>query len=116
LNDEVVQLMPKYKILNDACTRIRNERFIDKNQCDDIPLFLKKDYQNGLFLRYDKGVNSRNRFIFFCYNLNYLKSSKTVLVDGTFWSVPNKFSQLAPLNVVFLENIFHYFNFIFEYT
>jgi hypothetical protein len=35
LNNEVVQLMPKYKTLNDACTRIRNERFIDKNQCDD---------------------------------------------------------------------------------
>lgn len=100
LNEEGIKNLPKFKSMMDKCTRVRNKKFIVQSSFDDIPDFVKKDLQNNIFLQYDSGVTSEDRFcIFFSnFNRNFFSSVDTVLIDGTFWSVPVNFYQLVTFN------------------
>jgi hypothetical protein len=57
-------------------------------------------------------VNDKNRFVIFAidFEISWLKKAKTILIDGTFWSSPNGFTQLITIHSICLEN-----NFILAY-
>jgi hypothetical protein len=78
----------KYKNLADF-----NQNF------DAIPLFLQKELIGDVFVQFDNGVGSRRRFVvmFSEKNIKYLKIIESILIDGTFWSVPTNFLQLITI-------------------
>jgi hypothetical protein len=101
LSDDTIVDIQKFKSLLDKCRRIKNAKYADYNsKFDDIPIFLQRDLQSQQFLQFDKGAGSLNRFLilFSNRNINYLETVETVLVDGTFWSVPSDFTQLITFN------------------
>jgi hypothetical protein len=100
LNEEQLKYIPKFKKMMDKCTKVKNKDLnITKKTCDDIPDFLKRDLQNEKFLQFDKGVGSNDRYIIFGSEKfkKHISKVTTVLIDGTFWSVPSEFHQLVTL-------------------
>ncbi|KAF7685482.1 hypothetical protein CDIK_3769 [Cucumispora dikerogammari] len=101
LNNNEIAQMPKFKSLNDKCSRVKKERFSGVNfNLNDIPDFLSKDMRGNKFLQFDKGALSTDRFIilFSEENKKTFSEVETVLIDGTFWSVPEQFTQLVTFN------------------
>lgn len=105
LTDEEIKFIPKIKYLNDECTRSKN-KYTDITF--DIPNFLKLDATGKKFLQFDSGYNEKNRIIlFFSEHLRfYLKHASTILIDGTFWSVPREFYQLLTINCLLFGKFF----------
>jgi hypothetical protein len=69
---------------------------------DALPEAVKNDLQGDCFIQFDKGCKSIRRFIilFSKRNVCFLNKCKTILIDGTFWSVPSLFKQLVTFNVL----------------
>lgn len=101
LDENIVAYMPKFKNLLDKCTKLKNKRNSHiKSNFNDIPTCLTRDLRDNKFLQFDSGVDSPKRFtIFFSSeNAKLLASIRTVLIDGTFWSVPSNYTQLLTIN------------------
>ncbi len=91
MDDNVVEVLSKFKSLVDKCTRIKNEAYKNYNP------------------EFDSGLFGENRFLV-SYSetiVHYLNNSDVVLIVGTFWCVPSNFYQLVTLNVYILENSIH---------
>ncbi|KAG0440085.1 hypothetical protein DMUE_1994 [Dictyocoela muelleri] len=109
LDEEVLTKLPKFKNLLDKCTKLKKKSLVCWKQISKIFLkFFYKDLRNDKFLQYDKGVHSIKRFFVFLSskNFNLLKSVSTVLIDGTFWSVPSNFCQLITINCYLFGKFF----------
>lgn len=102
ISDESVRYLPKFKTMIDSVNKKRN-KLLEKYDVlnDDIPELYHFDLTGDKFLLHDEGVESKNRYVIFMShsNFNYLKNADSVLVDGTFWSVPSNFFQLITINV-----------------
>lgn len=93
----------------DKCTKIKNKNDIHRYTVfTDIPIHFQKDLRNHKFLQFDKSYGYQNRFtIFFSdENLKFIKNVNTVLIDGTFWSVPKNYAQLLTINCFIFGKFF----------
>ncbi|KAG0442198.1 hypothetical protein DMUE_0457 [Dictyocoela muelleri] len=81
------------KSLNDLITATRKKHNINIIK-DDIPENIKYTYANELFLQFDSGSSSTERYLIFTTDthLQHLKHSELWFCDGTFRSCPKKFS------------------------
>lgn len=96
-----IKELPKLKSMLNKCRRIKNKHLSGFDPVfDDIPEFLQKDLNGSVFMQYDSGINSHNRYvIFYSQNLiTFFDKSMNILIDGTFWSVPNNFEQLLTIS------------------
>lgn len=105
LSDATIQLMPKYKSLRDNIRRSRAKNMNIPLYFDEIPESLRFNLRGERFFRFDSGVYSEDRYVIFYSDFasSVLKKTKSIIIDGTFYSVPRDFYQL----IIIYGNIFN---------
>ncbi|KAG0426228.1 hypothetical protein DMUE_5983 [Dictyocoela muelleri] len=86
----------------------KNEIFKSNKQNDDILKVLQYNLRNENFLIQDTGINDIDRIIIFQSNYmnEVMKRCKIFIIDGTFKSVTNQFTQLIVINAFLFGRTF----------
>ncbi|KAG0434681.1 hypothetical protein DMUE_5080 [Dictyocoela muelleri] len=90
LQENEITCLPPLKNIRDYYTRNLNLKYKNTND-DDSNIFqiYKMTFNNELFLRYDNKNKDRRILLFYKNStLNYLKRSKMLHCDGTFYTAP----------------------------
>ena len=105
-NPDIINSLPMFDSLRDRITRTRRRALVAvDNSVQDIPDSLKTERAGNEFLRFDSGTEDENRFIIFIYQekISTFSKSTTLLIDGTFRTVPRPFYQLLTIHSHYLS-------------
>ena len=109
LNEEAIISMPSRKSFKNRIIQLRNKALIEyQPPAEDIPECPRKNLRNEKFFEYDSGVNVSKRFVIYQpdFQLNSLKKSSIWIIDGTFRTVPKKFTQTISIHGIIFGKCF----------
>ena len=104
-SEGAAEKLPSRRAMSNSVNIVRNKILNDyKPKQLDIPNALHKNLRGEIFLRYDSGVEDQFRIVIFYSDIQaeILNLSTIWLVDCTFKSVPNNFSQFLTIHCEYL--------------
>lgn len=104
-SSENISQIYNIKYLKEQVTKFRNANNFTFEKDYDIPLEIRKTYNDIDFVFFDSGMFENNRIIIFATqsDLIHLFNSKIWVIDGTFKVVPNDFEQLCTIQAKIRE-------------